>query len=75
MKKQHRDERSLGGFERHTRGRGSSDVRNRHPWLFRYGTGDGPEPHIRKTARMGALPGKHIREVKEPVRSTHGRIS
>lgn len=76
MKKQHRADRGLGGFEVHKRERGTGDARNGgRAWMFQRGGGDHFEPHYRKTARMAALPGKHIREVKEPVRSTHGRVS
>lgn len=74
MKKQHRDARGTGSFESHKRPRGSGDARQGRAWMFQRGDADFLELHHRKTARMAALPGKHVRQVKEPVRSTHGRV-
>ncbi len=72
----HRHNRSLKGFETHRRERGSSDVRQGKPWRFAGGGRfvDPFEPHYRVTARMAALPGKHFRSVREPVRASHGRV-
>ncbi len=70
-----RRERATGGFETHRR-RGaveSGDVRNGRPWRFMdKGLPGLPEPHYRVTARMLALPGKHIRG-GEPLRAAHGK--
>lgn len=65
----------LRGFESHRRDRGASDVRQGRAWRFAgRGIADPYEPHYRVTARMAALPGKHFRSVREPVRASHGRV-
>lgn len=71
----HRHTRNARSFETHSRARGPGDVRQGRPWRFpaagRYV--DPYEPHFRVTARIAALPGKHIRSVRSPVRATHGK--
>lgn len=69
----HRQGRNARGFETHRRNRGSGDVRNGRAWLFEKADMDFFEPHYRVTSRMAALPGKHVRMVKEPERSPHGK--
>lgn len=70
----HRQGRSLKGFETHRRDRGDANVRQGRAWRFGgAGTADPFEPHYRVTARMAALPGKHFRSVREPVRAPHGK--
>lgn len=79
MKKQHRDDRKTGSFEAHKCGRAGVDGRPGRAWRFRHGpwpvNGAYTETHRRSGTRMAALSGKHVRQVKEPVRSTHGKIS
>lgn len=75
MKKQHRDQRGLEHFDAHTRKRAGDDPLRRRAWRFRREDPAALDPHCRKTYRMAALPGKHVRQVKEPVRSTHGKVS
>lgn len=75
MRKHHRSKRGKGGFEAHRRDRGSADVRQGRAWRFMTRSFDPFDPHARKTARIQALPGAHVRQVKEPVRAAHGRIS
>lgn len=72
MRKMHSDIRGTGAFEAHKRSRGG-DPRQRRPWMFLMDDPFRTERHRRKSARLAALPGKHLREVKEPVRSTHGK--
>lgn len=73
----HRHGRNENGFEAHRRERGAGDVRQGRAWRFVATGGGGDwyanEPHYRVTARMAALPGKHIRAVREPARSAHGK--
>lgn len=75
MKKHHQSKRGVGGFESHRRERGSSNAREGRAWRFMTQPFDVFDPHARKTARMQALPGGHVRQVKEQDRSAHGRIS
>lgn len=75
----HRHGRNPRGFESHvTRpsdGHGGYERKGR-AWRF-YEPGrsvsDPFEPHFRVTARIAALPGKHVRSVREPVRAAHGK--
>lgn len=74
-KRGHQHGRNSRGFENHSRSRGDDQVRRGRPWRFQ-ATGkyfDPYEPHYRVTARIAALPGNHIRSVREPVRATHGK--
>lgn len=70
----HRRDRAVRAFEKHAR-RGveeSGELRNGRPWRFMdRGLADALEPHYRVTARMAALPGKHMRRVEEPIRAAH----
>lgn len=71
----HKRDRCLRGFETHRRNRGADDVRMGRAWRFvGRRTTDPYEPHYRVTARMAALPGKHIRPVREPQRASHGKV-
>lgn len=79
-KKQHRHDRKSGGFEKHqapksTRETGSG-LGRKWAWqllaAFRRNQFFG-KAHIRSMSRAAALPGKHVRRVEEPVRSTHGK--
>lgn len=69
----HQHSRNQRGFEHHSRNRGSDEVRRGQAWRFNIGPigFDAYEPHFRITARIAALPGKHIRSVREPVRAAH----
>ena len=71
----HRHGRNPRGFDNHRMQRGSGKVRNGRPWRFNVGVEryNPCEPHYRVTARIAALPGKHMRSVREPVRATHGK--
>lgn len=79
-KQGHRHGRNPGGFEAHTVRSSAADhggyERGNRAWRF-YDTGksggDPFEPHFRVTARIAALPGKHIRSVPEPARASHGK--
>ena len=70
---EHQHGRNARGFESHKRNRGSDSVRQGRAWRFRREELDFFEPHLRPTARMAALPGKHMRCVQEVVRSSHGK--
>ncbi len=69
----HRHGRSVGNFEAHRRDRGSGGCRRRRAWLFMPSNPDIFEPHYRTTSRMAALPGKHVRQVRAPEPSPHGK--
>lgn len=71
----HRHGRNSRGFEYHSRSRGDDDVRRGRSWRFQPNGKyfDPYEPHYRVTARIAALPGKHFRSVREPVRAAHGK--
>ncbi len=69
----HQDCRSAGSFEAHSRSRDSGGARRGRAWRFMGGCPDFCEPHYRVTSRMAALPGGHVRQVREPERSPHGR--
>lgn len=72
----HRHGRATRRFDTHARRRveGSDGLRSGRPWRFiDRGLTDVFEPHYRVTARMAALPGKHMRRVEEPIRATHGK--
>ena len=79
-KQGHRHGRSSRGFESHTV-RSSNHAhggykRNGEAWRFfdfARSSGNPFEPHFRVTARMAALPGKHMRSVREPDRAAHGK--
>lgn len=75
MKKHHQSKRGMGGFEEHRRERGNANARQGRAWRFMAQSFNPLDPHARKTARIQALPGGHVRQVKEPVRAAHGRIS
>lgn len=73
--REHRRGRSSEGFERHSFERGDDKVRRGRAWRFN-STGrdvDPFEPHFRVTARIAALPGKHMRSVREPDKAAHGK--
>lgn len=72
----HRHGRGSGGFEKHDIDRGDDDVRRRRAWRFNSGGRDANpfEPHFRVTARIAALPGKHVRSVREPAKPAHGKV-
>lgn len=72
----HRHNRATRAFERHARrgAKEAGDLRSGRPWRFvDRGLVIAFEPHYRVTARMAALPGKHMRRVEEPARAAHGR--
>lgn len=71
----HQYGRNPRGFEPHSRDRGSDNVRRGRAWRFNASAHffDPYEPHFRVTSRTPALPGKHMRTVREPVRATHGK--
>lgn len=73
MKKYHQSKRGMGGFEEHKCGRGAGDVRHGRAWRFMMQGYDPLDPHSRRTSRSHALSGGHVREVKEPAKSAHGR--
>lgn len=71
----HRHGRNSGGFEAHRADRGGDDVRRGRAWRFIPGGGvESRQPHYRVTARIAALPGKHIRSVREPAKPAHGKV-
>ena len=73
----HKSDRAPRGFDSH-RVRSAPDhggyKRGGQAWNF-YTSGrrssDVFEPHFRSTARIQALPGKHMRSVRQPVRAAH----
>ena len=79
-KRNHSRARKSGGFEKHLAAKTARDAggdpRRGRLWrcLVPFRT-DGPpqSPHMRPTARVLALPGKHIRRVEEPAKSSHGK--
>ncbi len=78
-KNRHHHGRSTRSFDRHKTGRGSADVRTGHAWRFggvkvRAAYFEN-EPHIRRANDQAAIPGKHLRMVREPERASHGKTS
>ena len=74
----HRHRRNARGFEKHALGNrvvGDNAGKGAVWRIFRAGNfyRSPVQPHFRITARICALPGKHLRSVREPVRATHCR--
>lgn len=78
-KLKHRHNRNSRGFDAHclraAPDHGGYDRRGDRAWrIGSMGGSRNPcEPHFRVTARIAALPGKHLRRVPAPGKAAHGK--